>query len=438
VQVSDPRSGKARVLTTTARIFPGKNAAIPPATGAAASAGALAGVAAWMWAQWWAARQTGRTVKGSPVSKLPDGPRVHHTYTGDQAKELLKALKIYDDLNKLDASDLRDPGYLARREELLDTRFDKRKVKGIHYETRKNPATGREEIIPESLVVLVEEPETGPSSPSPVKKKPAKKAPTVKPQATPPTKPAGSQPPAKKTPPVVDKREQELRKLWQDRQKELKEKTKEREKLRDQARKAADQAAKAKARLEAEVSSRLKRGSVDVGAFVLTSLIELGMFATGAPPQASIPVKFVMNVAKHLLKENYATTKSTAVEHVTKTTGIKDTIETVYPLLSKLPSGPVKDITQLVLEKINILKASSKSDLFLVGQVIKLYNAYRDNAQQTVKVEALMRERNGLFKEQLKVETRYKTAEIESKAARVKVQRAWEALDEHLKKKGKR
>lgn len=438
VQVSDPRSGKARLLTTTARIFPGKNAAIPPATGAAASAGALTGVAVWMWAQWWASKQTGRTVKGSPVSKLPDGPRVHHTYTGDQAKELLKALNIYDDLNKLDASDLRDPDYLARREELLDTRFDKRKVKGIHYETRKNPATGREEIIPESLVVLVEEPETGPSSPAAVKKKPAKKAPTGGAQATPPAKPADSQPPAKKTPPAVDKREQELRKLWQDRQKELKEKTKEREKLRDQARKAADETAKAKARLHAEVDSRKNRGIVDAVAFILSGLIETGMFATGAPPQASIPVKFVINLAKHLVKEEYSTTKSTRMEHVTKTTGIKDTLETVYPILSKLPSGLVKDIAQWTLEKIEIVKESSKSDLFLLGQAIKLYNAYRDNANQTVKVDALMAQKNGFFKEQLKIETQFKTAEIESKAARVKVQRAWEALDEHLKKKGKR
>jgi len=158
VQVTDPRTGKTRVMSTTAIVMPGKNAMVPPGSAAGAAVVTTGAVGLWLWGQWFLARRRGWATLDTPVGKLPAGAGKLIIHSGKDAEKILDDLKMLNELKKLLKDYKRGPGWLAKRDEILDTFYDStRRVRGINFTTRIDEKTGDEVINEDSIVIVVDE-----------------------------------------------------------------------------------------------------------------------------------------------------------------------------------------------------------------------------------------------------------------------------------------
>ena len=430
VFVGDPNNaGRGRVMTTTARIIPGENARFPPGPAAGAAAGTLMGIGGWLWAQWWFAKQ-GSGPASPAIRKLPTGPRVDRSYSGSDAKTILEQLGIYNGLKRLDASDFTDPEFRARLEELLDTHFGKRKVKGIHY---KVGADG--EIDINSIEIVVEEPEDARhprSMRAPTRAKPpAPKKP--KPPVT--TKPPVTQPPKTKPPvkiPPVDPKEVDLRQKWKDSQKNFRAEQKELGRIRNARNAAADEYNKSKARVGAEISTQSGKGAYDAAVNLVHTFLSLGA-AGRLGPGWSLVLNPVINLLRQAGRDYIWGDQTSLGDHVWKATGL-EAWQKAFTSLSRVPSGSIVDALKCAAD---VWEAGKKTKGALTGWgvVSRWANFYAEHWGRSKPLSAALDTMRRDQDVHVKLDDLLGAAKANRNSAKRHVQYAWDAYQEHLRQK---
>jgi hypothetical protein len=430
VQATDPRSGRSRVLTTTTRVLPGRNAQIPPGAAAGAAAGALTAVGGWLWGQWWLARRSGRVPAGSPISRLPAGPRENHIYSGEKAREILGDLGILGRLRRMDHSDLRDAELRARIEELLDTKFDHRRVRGVTYEFKTGP-DGKRVIDESTIKIIVEEPPKDPTTPPPPPALDPDLPSAEGPGAPEPKEPEKKPPEEKKKAPPLDPKEEKIR----ERIRKHNEEADRREQEMRAAKKSMDAIAKkyieTTLRMDAARKERLASGLVETFDLCfgwLKDCLTLGKEQTIATVVKEFSwMKYAKDVGEAYVKDALKSLAKAAMREATVSTE-KLTADDLAPIAidpiglydmdkhqwKYLPGGGVKEIlTKGPLHRTPFIQRIF--DNFETG-----YRASQDNRRLTDVVETSLKQRGLLQNRFLDSRERFVTGRIERDHARKK------------------
>ncbi|MCI0520921.1 MAG: hypothetical protein L0Z70_11795 [Chloroflexi bacterium] len=445
VQATDPLTGRSRVLSTTARVLPGRNAQVPPGAAAGAAAGTLTAVGGWLWGQWWLARRAGRAPAGSPISRLPGGPRENHIYSGEKAREILSDLGILDGLNRMDHSDLRDADLRARTEELLDRKYDHRRVRGVTYEFKIGP-DGKRVIDESTIKIIVEEPPKGPTDPTPPPALDPDQPSAEGPGEPEPKEPEKKPPEKKKVKPPVDPKEEKFR----ERIRQHNEEADRREQEMRAAKKGMETTAKkfveTTLRMDAARKERFSSGLVETFDVIFSVLKDAAGLYKGAA--AGDPIvkdfvfkKFAKEVGEAALKDALKSLAKTAIRETTSPNDrlTADDLATigldaagVYDLDTGwryLPGGGAKEVVvKGPLRRVPIV--SRFIDNFETG-----YRASQDNRRLTNVVDTSLKQRGKWMERYLDNRDHYNTGRIEGDYARKKAAEAQHELWEYQLKK---
>jgi hypothetical protein len=449
VHVTDPRTSYSRVIQTTGRVSLGQNAMVPPDTQAAVALATLSGLGVWLWGQWWLSRSSGKVKPKSPIDILPSESLTERIYDGNDAKKILTDLKILDDLKKLDCNDWRNPSYRAKRDELMDTKFEKnRRVRSISYKL-KPEKEGKQVIDEDSIVIIVEEPDYKPpldsTPPKTVDQTDKLKQEPDKPKEEPKQEP-------KKKPPLIDKKEQELRENWRNKQKEFLihqrglDATRTIKNAVDNLREKIDLALKAKIKIKAA------NGIIDVADWTFWNMVDVGMYSTGVqlPPSLRIGVSYSTDFIKNVLKlgfrqanePGYKASMGDAVELTFKPTGLVDLYKMFYGALTKdfskmrAPGGMLKPLLNTALKKFG--EENAKRASLVYGAVQKAFNAYQENSELTRTVQGVMKQRGQVIDFQNKLDSQIREERDLRVSAKKGVQSAWQDLQNYLARKAQK
>jgi hypothetical protein len=437
VQVTDPKTGRSRVMSTSARIFPGQNASIPPGAGAVAGAGTATLIGTWLWSQWWLAKRTGKAASGSPISKQPSGPTRDEIYTGDEAREKLESLNIWGDLTRLNHQDMMDSRYRARRDELLDMRYDQRRVKSIAYKTKN--VNGKEVIDVDTIVIILEEPEQAPP-PAPAPPPEESAPPPQEPQVPEPArdKTPDKPPPQKTKPPIkqpVDPKEEKMRqevKKWAE---EAKKHNQEMDGLKKSHEIVAEKVRLLGAKFDIENKTQCTDGIIEAMDTILMLAKDAATLGQGDEIEEFIYKKFqqevfeayqkdfIKNLIKTTLAKSHAADQSLEPEEMVSL--LKDPLG-----VKTVPGGAMKETIIQGIKRIP-----------LVGKIIgkgydyfeQTYSATREYRQHSENLSMLLKQKKGFFERQLALETSIHDHKVELDWAQKKRKEAQEALASYLK-----